>query len=94
MMAHYDSVGAGPGAGDDGSGTAALLEVARALAREPDARHGLAWLFTDGEEVGLLGAQAFVEQHPLFPRVGVVVNVEARGSGGPSRRASASACTR
>ncbi|HZJ09178.1 MAG TPA: M28 family peptidase, partial [Trueperaceae bacterium] len=40
-------------------------------------------LFTDGEEVGLLGAEAFVT-HPWFADVGVVVNLEARGSSGQS----------
>ncbi len=41
-------------------------------------------LFTDGEEAGLLGARAFVDEHPLMARVGVLVNLEARGTGGRS----------
>src|SRR5690606_1126351 len=43
----------------------------------------VALLFTDGEEAGLLGARAFLG-HPLAPEVGVVANLEARGSRGPS----------
>lgn len=84
LMAHYDSVPAGPGAADDGAGSAALLEVARALGTAPAPRHGLVLLFTDGEEAGLLGAQAFADEHPLMRRVGVTVNVEARGTAGQS----------
>ena len=41
-------------------------------------------LFTDGEEPGLLGAAAFATQDPRARNVGVVVNLEARGSGGRS----------
>ena len=84
LMAHDDSVPPAPGAADDGAGCAALLEAARALVAEPPGRHGLAFLFTDGEEAGLLGAQAFVDEHPLMARVGVVVNLEARGTSGRS----------
>lgn len=84
LMAHYDSVPAGPGAADDGAGSAAVLEVARALATLPAPRNGVAFLFTDGEEAGLLGAQAFADQHPLMRRVGAIVNVEARGTAGRS----------
>lgn len=84
LMSHYDSVPPAPGAGDDGAGCAALLEAARALVAEPPGRLGLAFLFTDGEEAGLLGARAFVDEHPLMARVGVLVNLEARGTGGRS----------
>lgn len=84
LMAHYDSVGAGPGAGDDGSGVAAVLEIARILKAGPPPRHGVMLLITDGEELGLLGARAFAAQSPAMAEAGVVVNVEARGSRGPS----------
>ena len=56
VCAHYDSVAAGPGAGDDGAGVATLLEVARALSREPAREHPVWFLFTDAEELGLVGA--------------------------------------
>jgi peptidase M28-like protein len=83
LMAHYDSVPAGPGAGDDGQGVASLLEIARALRAAPP-QAGVLLVFTDGEELGLLGARLFVESHPLAGAVRVVLNLEARGNRGPS----------
>jgi hypothetical protein len=82
LVAHYDSVGASPGAGDDGSGVATLLEAARALRADPPRRNAVAFLFTDGEEVGLLGALGFVAA--AGTEVGVVVNVDSFGAEGPS----------
>lgn len=84
LMAHYDSVAAGPGVGDDMHGVAAILEVARILKSGPPPRSPVIFLLTDGEEGGLLGATAFVEKSPVMDQVGVVVNLEARGSSGPS----------
>lgn len=84
LAAHYDSVAAGPGAGDDGAGIAALLEIARALKASGPLPRGVWFLLGDGEEAGLLDAEAFVRQ-PEFGRLGSVVNVEARGTGGPSQ---------
>lgn len=84
LAAHYDSVAAGPGASDDGAGVAALLEIARALKGDPPRRNPVIFLLDDGEEAGLLGAKAFAEGHPWAREVGAVINVEARGSRGPS----------
>jgi hypothetical protein len=84
LAAHYDSVPAGPGAADDGQGTASLLEIARSLRRAGKPEHGVVFLFTDGEELGLLGAKLFMEKHPAAKKVRVVLNLEARGSRGPS----------
>ncbi len=85
LLAHYDSVPAGPGASDDQSGVATILETVRALkARGLKTEHPILALITDGEEAGLLGAQAFLADPKLKARVGVVVNVEARGNNGPS----------
>lgn len=56
---HYDSVPAGPGADDDTSGTAALLEAARVLAKHPQPATIIFCSFT-GEEAGLLGSREFV----------------------------------
>ncbi|MDP9280360.1 MAG: M20/M25/M40 family metallo-hydrolase, partial [Gemmatimonadota bacterium] len=85
VMAHYDGVEAGPAASDDGAGSAALLETLRALrARKQPLAHDIVALFTDGEEAGLLGAAAFVREHPWAKDVGVVVNFEARGTSGRS----------
>jgi hypothetical protein len=85
LLAHYDSVPAGPGASDDESGVATVLETARALkARGSKSLHPVIAVITDGEEGGLLGAHAFLENADLKARVGAVVNVEARGTKGLS----------
>jgi hypothetical protein len=81
--AHYDSVPAGPGASDDGIGVSVWLEIARMLAREP-LRRRVIFLFTDGEEPGLLGAYDFAENDPSNGSVEALVNLEARGSRGPA----------
>lgn len=84
LMAHYDSVPGSPGAADDAMGSAALLEVARAMRAGPAPLRDVWFLWTDGEEAGLLGARLFFAQHPLARRLGLVVNLEARGSSGPA----------
>jgi hypothetical protein len=89
LLAHYDSVPAGPGAADDASGDATILETIRALrarqaAGAPMSKHPVVALFTDGEEYGLLGAAAFLDQPNYRDMVGAAINVEARGSTGPS----------
>ncbi len=84
LTSHYDSVHAGPGIGDDLHGVAVSIEIARALLAGPARRHPVRVLIDEGEEEGLLGAAAFVEQHPAAAQTGVVVNVEARGTTGLS----------
>ena len=58
--AHYDSVAAGPGANDDGSGTVAVLAAAYALSHFTFQRT-IKFVTFSGEEVGLLGSQAYTE---------------------------------
>ncbi|HYW70683.1 MAG TPA: M20/M25/M40 family metallo-hydrolase [Pyrinomonadaceae bacterium] len=84
LVGHYDSVPWGVGASDDGAAVAALLETLRALKAGPVLNNDVIFLFTDGEESGLLGANAFVAEHPWAKDVGVVLNFEARGNGGPT----------
>ena len=85
LSAHTDSVAAGPGAADDGSGMAILLETIRALkARHNAGGHPVTALFTDGEENGLVGATAYLRDPQARARTGAVINVEARGNQGPS----------
>jgi hypothetical protein len=84
LLAHYDSVAAGPGAGDDGAAVVALLEVARVLHDAPPKRNPILIVWDDGEEAGLLGAKAFLASDPLAREVAVVLNFEARGTSGPS----------
>lgn len=83
LVAHYDSAPHAPGANDDASGVAAVLETMRALKAGPPPQNDVVALLTDGEEPGLLGAQAFVESHPWAADVGLVLNFDARGGGGP-----------
>jgi hypothetical protein len=84
LAAHYDSVREGPGVSDDLVGVAAVLEVARILKAEPRPRNPVIFLLDEGEESGLLGARAFVRSSPEAPRVAAVVNLDARGTAGPS----------
>jgi hypothetical protein len=88
LMAHFDSADWSYGAADDGAGVAAVLETARLLKAGPQPARDVIFLITDAEEVGMLGAQSFFDQHRFAsrdngrPGIGVVVNVEARGSRG------------
>ncbi|NGX15857.1 M28 family peptidase [Wenzhouxiangella sp. XN24] len=82
LLAHYDSVPVAPGVGDAGNGLAAILETARALQASPAMRNDVIVLFTDAEEVGLLGADAYVSQHPWAAETGIVLNAEGRGHAG------------
>ncbi len=61
VSSHYDSVEAGPGADDDSSGTAALLEAARVLAGHP-LPATIVFASLTGEESGLLGSREFVRR--------------------------------
>ena len=82
VMAHYDSTPHGPGAADNAGGTASVLEIARALKTGPAPARDVAFVITDGEEAGLLGAKPFFAEDPLAKRLGFVVNMDARGSRG------------
>ncbi|GAW42010.1 Aminopeptidase YwaD precursor [Brevundimonas sp. SH203] len=82
MMAHYDSVPGSPGAADDATGVAAILEAVRAIKARGGADRDLIVLLTDAEELNLDGARVFFAAHPWRDRVGAVVNLEARGGGG------------
>lgn len=82
LSAHYDSVPSGPGVSDDLTGVAAILEIARLMKIGPAPANPVIFLIDDGEEAGLLGAEAFVRT-PTAKEVGVVINLEARGTTGP-----------
>lgn len=87
LLSHYDSAphSASPGASDDASGIATILESVRAfLANKSANKNDIIILFTDGEELGLNGAALFVTEHSWAKDVGVVLNLEARGTAGPS----------
>jgi hypothetical protein len=84
LMGHYDSRPLTPGAADDASGTAVIMETARLMVDGPTPVRDVVFLITDGEEMGLLGAQGFFRQHPAASDVGLVLDFEARGSTGAS----------
>jgi len=86
LLTHYDSQPhSSLGASDAGSGVVTILEGLRAyLVNNKQPKNDIIILFSDAEEIGLLGASAFVNNHLWAKDVGLVLNFEARGSGGPS----------
>jgi hypothetical protein len=82
LSAHYDSVATGPGGADDAASVAAMLEVLRTLKHTPRLSNDVVFLFTDGEEMGLFGAHAFINQHPWAKDIGLALNFEYRGNRG------------
>jgi hypothetical protein len=89
VIAHRDNSGASPGANDNASGTAALLELARTYAtpqaapRPPEPNHTILFLSTDGGAFGALGAARFAKQSPYRARVVAAVNLDAIAGDGP-----------
>lgn len=85
LMSHYDSDTNSPGAGDDAAGVAAMLESAHILLKGKQLENDILFLFTDGEEHGLLGANAFArERLEYMKKIGLVINLEGRGNDGSS----------
>jgi hypothetical protein len=86
LLSHYDSnPHSSLGASDAGSGVVVILEGIRAfLEQHKQQKNDIIICITDAEELGLLGANAFVNHHRWAKDVGLVLNFEARGSGGPS----------
>ena len=95
MVAHYDSRYSQPmpkdtvwsyGAADDGYGVGVILEtVSQALKQHADWKQGVKVLFTDAEEVGMMGMTAIWENNrEVFDNVGLMINIEARGPWGPA----------
>lgn len=86
IMSHYDSAGhSSKGASDAASGVATILEGIRSfIAKGTPHKNDIIILLTDGEELGLNGARLFAKEHPWTKDIGLILNFEARGSGGPS----------
>ena len=95
FVAHYDSRYSQPmpkdtvwsyGAADDGYGVSTILEtVAQALKYRNDWKQGIKVLFTDAEEVGMMGMKAaWANDRHIFDNVGFMINIEARGPWGPA----------
>lgn len=92
--AHYDHLGLGeqfsmapsmagtihPGADDNASGTAAVLELARHFAGQPKPKRGYLFLNFAGEELGLLGS-SYYGAHPLLPleKAAAMINLDMVG---------------
>ena len=94
LGAHYDHIGIVPpvngdsianGADDDGSGSMALLEIARSMMRGPRPKRSTLFVWHVGEEQGLLGSTYFVE-HPTVPIDSIVaqINADMIGRNAPS----------
>ncbi|MCG9793824.1 M28 family peptidase [Flavobacterium algicola] len=89
LSAHYDHVGVKNGiifngADDDGSGTVALLEIAKAFKEAQKDGHGpkrsILFLHVTGEEHGLLGSK-FYSENPLYPLENTIsdINIDMIG---------------
>jgi Zn-dependent M28 family amino/carboxypeptidase len=84
LTAHLDHLGIGPGkngdriyngADDDGSGTTAVLELARAFARGPRPKRTVLFVLFGSEELGGFGNRYFLD-HPPLPLQRIVANLE------------------
>lgn len=84
FVSHYDSVQTGPGAGDDGISVASMLTVLEETVNRQNYQNDIYFLFTDGEELGLIGANYFVSEYKeeYIDKLKFVVNLEARGNQG------------
>ena len=90
ITAHRDNNGEGRGANDNASGTAALIELARAFARvagttvQTRPSHTLVFVSTDGGAFGALGAARFAERSPYRADALAVISLDAiAGFGSP-----------
>ena len=79
--AHLDSVGAGPGINDNGSGSAAILEIAEQL-RGVFPKNKIRFIWFSAEESGLLGSEAYVDSLPQSERrkIAAMLNFDMIGS--------------
>jgi aminopeptidase YwaD len=84
MGGHYDSVAAGPGAGDNASGTATILELARVMGARPQPEHTLVFIAFDAEELGLFGSRAYVDglSQAQLAQMRAMLNFDMLGAGG------------
>ncbi|HEY4977096.1 MAG TPA: M28 family peptidase [Gaiellaceae bacterium] len=90
VLAHRDNSGLGPGANDNASGTAAMLELARAYQNRTGyvyslvPAHTLVFLSTDGGAFGAIGAARFARRHSIGHRIAAVIVLDSiAGSGKP-----------
>ncbi len=88
LCAHYDHIGLMgehtyfPGANDNASGVAMVLDLARRYARQTKPKYTMVFAFFSGEELGLLGSRYYTE-HPILPlsQIKFLINLDMVGSG-------------
>jgi hypothetical protein len=92
VMAHRDNDGTGLGANDNASGTAMLVQLARAYGAPPGfsgrtlrPNHTILFVSTDGGAFGALGATAFAKSSPLRHDVAAVIDLDSVGGSGRIR---------
>ncbi|MDF1751305.1 MAG: M20/M25/M40 family metallo-hydrolase [Verrucomicrobiales bacterium] len=81
VTAHYDTVAGSPGADDNNSGVAGVLEIARILTKQDELEKTVRFVFFDFEELGLVGSRAFVKSIDAgkHPRPELCLNLEMIG---------------
>lgn len=83
--AHLDSVAAGPGINDNGSGSATILEIAETFAaQQREARNKLRFIWFGAEELGLLGSRYYVNQLSQAERDQIELNLNFDMVGSPN----------
>jgi hypothetical protein len=91
--AHYDTWYVG--STDNGGGTAALLEIAEALAHGPQHKYGVVFVGYDGEELGLFGGYDYLRRHVIVENEPMLafINLEMPGAGPAGTGSRAMAAT-
>lgn len=82
VVAHYDSVPCSKGAGDNAIAVSNLIQIASELNQEGHSKNTILFLFTDGEEIALLGAKGFLKENFSQYQIKSVINLEGRGNSG------------
>lgn len=82
VVSHYDSQINTAAAADDGAAVAAQMEVIEMLTQSGPLQNDVIFLFTDSEELGLNGADYFVDHYDGIDGIGLILNFEARGNSG------------
>ena len=79
---HFDSVPIGYGKNDANTGTVTLLALLKQLLRTKDLKRDIIFNFNNNEEFGLLGATAYMQNHPWLKKTGFFLNLEGVSGGG------------
>jgi Zn-dependent M28 family amino/carboxypeptidase len=83
---HLDSVPAGPGINDNGSGVAAVLETALQMGSSPAVHNAVRFAFWGAEEIGLLGSANYVQSLNVdeLKDIALYLNVDMLASPNPA----------